>query len=107
VRVIKRPATAVALAALLGAAPAAAQTTDAQKLHLRALAATCANCHGTEGQTVANSQVPKLTGLPREYIVTQMNAFRDGTRQATVMHQLVKGYTPSQIEALALYFGAK
>jgi cytochrome subunit of sulfide dehydrogenase len=36
-----------------------------------------------------------------------MLAFREGKRPATVMHQISKGYTPEQIEALATYFAAK
>jgi cytochrome c553 len=36
-----------------------------------------------------------------------MKAFKDGTRPATVMHQLAKGYTDQQIEQLAAYFAAK
>ena len=40
-----------------------------------------------------------LAGLPREHIATQMRAFRDGKRPATVMHQIAKGYTDAQIDA--------
>jgi cytochrome c553 len=33
-----------------------------------------------------------------------MKAFRDGTRPATIMHQLAKGYSDEQIELMAEYF---
>jgi cytochrome c553 len=33
-----------------------------------------------------------------------MRAFRDGTRPATVMHQIAKGYNDAQIDALATWF---
>ena len=33
-------------------------------------------------------------------------AFRDGSRPATVMQQIAKGYTPEQIEQLAAYFSS-
>jgi cytochrome c553 len=36
-----------------------------------------------------------------------MRAFRDGKRPATVMHQIAKGYTDVQIEALASWFAAQ
>jgi len=72
----------------------------------RGLAATCANCHGTEGHSVTR-EVATLAGMRKEYIVSQMKAFKDGTRPATVMHQLAKGYTDQQIEQLAAYFAAK
>jgi cytochrome c553 len=72
----------------------------------RSLAATCANCHGTEGRSVTR-EVPSLAGLPRQHIVSQMKAFKDGSRPATIMHQLAKGYTDQQIELMADYFAAR
>ena len=72
----------------------------------RGLAATCANCHGTAGGSVT-AEVVSLAGLPKEQIVSQMKAFRDGTRPATVMHQIAKGYTDPQIDALAAWFAAQ
>ena len=41
---------------------------------------------------VPGQAMPRLAGLPKNYIVAQMQAFRDGSRPATVMHQLAKGY---------------
>ena len=93
--------------ALLSAviAPAAAQDRDA--LYLQGLAATCANCHGTGGKAAAGSSVPSLAGVPRDTMVAQLKAFKAGTRPATIMHQLAKGYTDAQIEQLAGYFAAQ
>ena len=48
-----------------------------------------------------------LAGLPRDHIAAQMRAFRDGQRPATVMHQIAKGYTDAQIDALAACFAAQ
>lgn len=81
-------------------APALAQ--DAAKTRL--LAANCANCHGTDGRTQGG--MPMLAGLPKEYIVQQMHDFKSGKRVATVMHQLAKGYTDAEIDALAGWFAA-
>lgn len=89
----------------LGTAGAFAQSADA--LYIRSLAATCANCHGTDGRAVDGSAVPGIAGLPRDYIVTQMLAFKNGQRQATVMHQLAKGYSDAQIQQIATYFAAQ
>jgi len=33
-----------------------------------------------------------------------MRAFKEGKREATVMHQIAKGYSDPEIEALAAYF---
>jgi cytochrome c553 len=103
---IRRPVFGplVAALALSAAAPAFAQ--DARALQQRALAATCANCHGTEGRAVDNSAVPGLAGMPAAYLAMQMKAFKDGSRPATVMHQLAKGYSDEQIQQLAAYFAA-
>jgi cytochrome subunit of sulfide dehydrogenase len=96
-----------ALAALMLAVAAPAFAQDAQSLNQRALAATCANCHGTSGQAVPNAAVPGLAGMPAGYLVEQMKAFKSGTRQATVMHQIAKGFNDAQIESIAAYFAAQ
>ena len=79
----------------------AASAQDAQRL-----AAPCAICHGTDGKPATKELVP-LAGLPRDYIVAQMRAFRDGTRAASIMPQLAKGYSDAQVEALAEYFARR
>lgn len=75
-------------------------------LYVRSLAATCANCHGTEGRTVPGSEVPAIAGMPREYMLRQLQAFRDGSRPATVMHQITKGFSEQQLGQIASYFAA-
>lgn len=96
------------LSALALALPLGAQANpEAAKLHLRSLAATCANCHGTDGHAVPGESMVHLAGLGKAYIVEQLTAFRDGKRPATVMHQLSKGYTDAQIDAIAGYFAAQ
>lgn len=75
-------------------------------LHMRTTAAMCANCHGTAGKAADGSGVPSLAGTPRETMIAQMKAFKDGSRPATVMHQLAKGFSDVQIEQIAGYFAA-
>ena len=91
---------------LVAALTAAPFTADAQDVAARNLAASCAICHGTDGRAVTKDVAP-LAGLPREHIAGQMRAFRDGQRPATVMHQIAKGYSDEQIDALAAYFAQK
>jgi cytochrome subunit of sulfide dehydrogenase len=92
------------LAAILACLPLASLAQD--QAVARSLAATCANCHGTEGRSTTREVLP-LAGLPKEHIVSQMKAFKDGTRPATVMHQLAKGYTDQQIDLIAGYLAAQ
>jgi cytochrome subunit of sulfide dehydrogenase len=80
---------------------------DQQTLYTQSLAATCANCHGTQGKGVPEGSVPGLTGLRADYIEAQMKAFKSGERQATIMHQLAKGYSDEQIRLLAAYFASQ
>ena len=71
----------------------------------RSLAATCANCHGTEGRAQA-AMVP-LAGYPADRLVATMQDFRSGKRPATIMHQIAKGYTDAQIDSVARYFATR
>jgi len=97
----KTIAAALALAAL-NAAPALAQSSPDTA---RFVAANCANCHGTHG--VAKGAMPSLAGQSKERIAETMRAFRDGKRPATIMHQLAKGYTDEQIDAVAAHFAVQ
>jgi cytochrome c553 len=92
---------------LLAACGVQAQGNDPQTLRARSLAATCAQCHGTAGHALPGAVVPGLAGLPAGYLAEQMKAFRSGTRSATVMHQIAKGYSDAQIEQMAAYFSAQ
>jgi cytochrome subunit of sulfide dehydrogenase len=97
-----RPLLPFALALSI-ALPAAAQ--DAAPAPGRDLAAACASCHGTNGASRAG--MPGLAGRDPSELARLMLDFRSGKRQATVMHQIAKGYTDEQIEAIAAYFSAQ
>ncbi len=96
------PAAVFALAIAL-APPAQAQNEDSRPG--RNLAAACANCHGTNG--VSQPGMPTLAARERSYLVQQMQDFKAGRRPATIMHQIAKGYTDEQIEAIAAYLSAQ
>jgi len=92
---------AVAITAATGFA--AAQGTDPNLA--RNLAATCANCHGTNG--VSQGGTESLAGINKSDIVRKMQEFKTGSKPATVMQQLAKGYTDEQIELIAGWFAAQ
>ena len=80
-------------------------TAYAQDDASRALAATCTGCHGTDG--ASGGQIPSIRGLEAERMVTLLQEFRDGKREATIMQQLAKGFTDEQIQALAKWFASQ
>lgn len=92
---------AACLLLLSCAVPAAEQPSTAE----RSLAATCFTCHGTDGRS-AGGVPSSLAGRDRAELAQQMKAFKAGTRPATVMHQIAKGYTDAQIEQIAAYFAS-
>ena len=93
-------ATAIFMAAGLS------QAQPAHSLQARSWAASCAACHGTNGQ--AQPGIVALAGLPQDVIVQKMLDYKAGRMPAaTVMHQLAKGYSDEQITAIAAYFAAQ
>jgi len=96
---VKRAALALALLAAPLAAPAAGQPG-------RDLAAGCAICHGTDGRP-ASADMPALAGMPAAQFIRRMREFREDARAATVMHQIARGYSDSQVEAMAAWFAAR
>ena len=68
------------------------------------LAANCAACHGTQGRPAAGSPLTGLAGRPAGELVQIMTQFKEGKRPATLMHQIAKGYSDTEIAAMADYF---
>ena len=90
--------TTVLLAAVLVATTsAAAQGSDPDLA--RDLAATCANCHGTNG--VSRGGTATLAGQSRDDIVRAMQGYKSGAKTGTIMPQLAKGYSDAEIELAA------
>ena len=73
----------------------------------RNLAATCANCHGTNGRAVQGASNEELAGVPKDKLLQKLRDFRSGAKPATIMHQISKGYTEAQLELVAAYFAAQ
>jgi cytochrome c553 len=86
---------------------ALAQNADASNLYKRSLAATCANCHGTDGKGVVDGGMPLINTLTSEQMLTQLKAFKSGAREGTIMPQLAKGYSDEQLATIANQLGKK
>ena len=100
------PTTAPVPAPVAAPAPPAFAVANLTANGARALAANCAACHGTNGNSVGGA-IPGLAGMNKEYFLNQIKAFRDGKREATLMHQISKGYTDAEMTAIADFFAAQ
>jgi sulfide dehydrogenase cytochrome subunit len=75
----------------------------AQVNQTRVWAAACASCHGTDGR--AQPGMAALAG--RTDLQKILLEYKAGTRPATLMHQISKGYTDEQLGQIAAYFAAQ
>jgi len=73
----------------------------------RNLAATCANCHGTNGKAVPGAGLDALNGIDKAKTLQKLADFRSGAKPASIMHQIVKGYTDEQLDLIATYLAAQ
>ena len=96
--------TMLATALISAGALTTAAPSEAQQLPT-ALALTCATCHGTDGKSPGS--IPTIAGRPAKDLKDALVGFKTGTRHATVMNRLAKGYTDQEIDALADYFSKR
>ena len=69
----------------------------------KAKSATCAACHGADGNSMAPT-FPKIAGQGERYLIKQITDIRDGNRQAPAMMPFVTGLSDEDIADLAAYF---
>jgi sulfide dehydrogenase cytochrome subunit len=68
-------------------------------------AASCSGCH--PAQAGVASPVPRLNGRDAAQTVAMMQEFRAGTRPATVMDRIAKGFSDDEIRAIAAWYAAQ
>jgi cytochrome c553 len=66
-------------------------------------AVVCQACHGANGNS-SNSQWPSLAGLGADYIVEQLQNFKDGKRNNPVMMPQAVSLSAADMADLAAYF---
>lgn len=71
----------------------------------RNLAATCANCHGTNGKSLGGME--SLAGVDKNKLLDKLKQFRSDAKPATIMHQISKGYSEEQLDLIAGWFAAQ
>lgn len=69
----------------------------------KAKSAACAACHGATG--ISPTPVwPNLAGQKEQYLLAQLKAFKDGTRQNAQMAPMVAGLSDDDMANLAAYY---
>ncbi|MFF7106603.1 c-type cytochrome [Pseudomonas sichuanensis] len=63
----------------------------------------CINCHGFEGQRTPGA-IPSLAGQSEAYLYRTLLAYRDGTRQGTIMNRAMQGYDDHTLRQFAAYY---
>jgi cytochrome c553 len=100
------PALVVLVAACSGTATegGSADTTVAGTVHV------CSSCHGPEGRSISPT-FPRLAGQQKDYLVAQLQAFRDKTRAdphaQTYMWGMAARLSDPTIDGTAAYYAAQ
>ena len=68
-------------------------------------ASSCSGCHAASAG--ADPAVPPLAGQPVADIERAMHEFRAGTRPATVMGRIAKGFNDQEIDAIAVWLAGR
>ena len=90
------------LGGLLPAGPLSAQ--DAKDLEDgRKVAGMCRTCHGLDGKARIPI-APHIGGEPVDYLITQLRAFKTGTREHEMMSVVARGLSDDQINKVATWF---
>lgn len=80
-----------------------AESPQALLVHGRQQSRLCLGCHGPRGVSNVKSY-PSLAGKPQDYLVRELTAFRNGTRENPLMSSVVKSLSDRDIQALSLYY---
>jgi cytochrome subunit of sulfide dehydrogenase len=85
------------LALVLACAPAAAQPSSP------AGAESCTGCHAPSARGTA---IPAIDGRPAAELAALLREFHAGSRHATVMDRIARGFSPEELDAIAGWFAA-
>ena len=70
------------------------------------LAASCAECHGADGNSTIPG-IPSLAGQQPRYFVTASQAYLHGLRDIDTMEESLRGLSSLDLENLALYYASQ
>lgn len=67
----------------------------------KAIAFTCAACHGTDGRS--QGVIPSINGEEADELYEELLEFKSGEEQVTIMNRIASGYSDSELRAVAEY----
>jgi|GEM_PF-1259520 len=68
------------------------------------LVANCATCHRTGN---SDGSIPVLDGLNKEYLVSVLKSYQNGTHFGYAMPRIMEGYTDDEVTRMAEYYANK
>jgi cytochrome c553 len=68
-------------------------------------AASCSGCHGMH--QAASPAIPGIYGRNPDEVFGAMAAFQDGSRPATVMNRIAKGFSEEELRSIAAWLATQ
>jgi cytochrome c553 len=68
--------------------------------------ATCAACHGKDGNTPIDPSYPKLAGQHKDFLVRALKDYKTGARKNAVMGGQAAALSSKDMENLAAYYAS-
>jgi cytochrome c553/cytochrome c5 len=72
----------------------------------RAVAASCARCHGVDGHGRGVGAFPKLAGQRPAYLFAALQAYAHGERHSGIMQPIAAGLSQEEMHELARYYAS-
>ena len=64
----------------------------------------CARCHGVDGLGRSKGAFPKLAGQKREYLISTLEAYANGSRHSGIMEPIAAALSDRELETVAAYY---
>lgn len=71
------------------------------------LSATCAACHGAEGNSADSGDFPRLAGQNADYLESALGQYKSGKRKNPIMAGFAATLKPQDMSDLAAYFSSQ
>lgn len=72
----------------------------------KGLSGSCASCHGADGNSMM-PLFPKLAAQNEGYLVKQLQAFKDGSRNDATMNSMVAGLSGQDMQDISAFYAAQ